>query len=189
MHPEESLKGRLNRDTSTPFYEYRHVVTLEETNATGNVYFVNHLRWHGRCRELFLTSFAPGVLQPAAEGLVLITTRASCEFLSECLVFDVISTRMWLMRSTRTRLELRFESWLQPESVRLAVDSSSETSPASEERLISTGTQEIACMRRIAGGTLLVPVPLPDELAAVLSRLHPGSRLGGPLAKESVAEQ
>ena len=35
-------------------FEYRHVVGFEETNLVGNVYYVNHLRWQGRCREMFL---------------------------------------------------------------------------------------------------------------------------------------
>ena len=35
-------------------FEYRHVVSFEETNLVGNVYFANHLSWQGRCRELFL---------------------------------------------------------------------------------------------------------------------------------------
>ena len=37
-------------------YEYRHVVAFEETNLVGNVYYVNHLRWQGRCREMFSAS-------------------------------------------------------------------------------------------------------------------------------------
>ena len=35
------------------YYEYRHLVAFEESNLVGNVYYVNHLRWQGRCRELF----------------------------------------------------------------------------------------------------------------------------------------
>ena len=33
-----------------PYYEYRHIVSFEETNLVGNVYYVNYLRWQGRCR-------------------------------------------------------------------------------------------------------------------------------------------
>src|SRR5208282_2982394 len=36
------------------YYEYRHVVGFEETDLMGNVYFVNYVRWQGRCREMFL---------------------------------------------------------------------------------------------------------------------------------------
>ena len=36
------------------YFEYLHTVGFEETNLVGNVYYVNYLRWQGRCRELFL---------------------------------------------------------------------------------------------------------------------------------------
>ena len=54
-------------------YEYRHIVGFEETNLVGNVYFVNHLRWQGRCRELFLRDHAPGVLAELDRGLSFVT--------------------------------------------------------------------------------------------------------------------
>ena len=38
-------------------FEYRHLVGFEETNLVGNVYYANHVRWQGRCREMFLRSF------------------------------------------------------------------------------------------------------------------------------------
>ncbi len=38
----------------TDYYEIRHTVGFEETNLVGNVYYVNYLRWQGRCRETFL---------------------------------------------------------------------------------------------------------------------------------------
>jgi enediyne biosynthesis thioesterase len=61
-------------------YEYRHVVGFEETNLIGNVYFVNHLRWQGRCREMFLRDHAPAVLAQIDRGLALVTTRVVCEY-------------------------------------------------------------------------------------------------------------
>src|SRR5437870_13412093 len=64
-------------------YEYRHIVGFEETNLVGNVYYVNHLRWQGRCREMFLRDHAPGVLSALARDLALVTTRVSCEYLGE----------------------------------------------------------------------------------------------------------
>ena len=29
------------------YYEHRHVVSFEETNLVGNVYYVNYVRWQG----------------------------------------------------------------------------------------------------------------------------------------------
>ena len=66
-------------------YSYRHVVGFGDTNLVGNVYFVNHIEWQGRCREMFLREKAPEVVQGFAQGLALVTTRCSCEYLSELM--------------------------------------------------------------------------------------------------------
>ena len=51
------------------YYEYRHIVGFEETNLVGNVYYVNYLRWQGRCREMFLSERAPDVLAELQDDL------------------------------------------------------------------------------------------------------------------------
>ena len=43
------------------YYEYRHLVTFQETNLVGNVYYANHISWQGRVRELFLRMHPPVV--------------------------------------------------------------------------------------------------------------------------------
>ena len=35
-------------------YEYHHIVSFQETNLVGNVYYANYVQWQGRCREMFL---------------------------------------------------------------------------------------------------------------------------------------
>src|SRR5947207_10081284 len=92
-------------------YEYRHVVGFEETNLVGNVYYVNHLRWQGRCRELFLRDHAPELLAELGQGFCFITTRCSCEYLEELAVFDEVVVRMCLEALMQNRLSLRFEYW------------------------------------------------------------------------------
>ena len=89
-------------------YEYRHVVGFEETNLVGNVYYVNHIRWQGRCRELFLRDHAPEVLTALAQGLCLVTTRCSCEYLAELAAFDEVVIRMRLGALTQSRMSLVF---------------------------------------------------------------------------------
>ena len=59
-------------------YEFKHVVSFEETNVMGNVYYVNHIRWQGLCREMFLRQYAPEVLDELQRGLALATTSCSC---------------------------------------------------------------------------------------------------------------
>lgn len=132
-------------------YEYRHIVSFEETNLVGNVYYVNHLRWQGRCRELFLREHAPEVLEELAQGLALVTTRCSCEYLAELSAFDEVLVRMRLAELTQNRLLLTFE-YLRRNGDR--------------EELVARGEQQIACMRR--DGEQLVPTPVPEGLREAL---------------------
>src|SRR5438105_3820181 len=113
-------------------YEYRHIVGFEETNLIGNVYYVNHLRWQGRCRELFLRDVAPGTLGDLTRGLRLVTASCSCEYLAELAPFDEIVVRMHLNDLTQSRISLRFEYWRQHDGA---------------EELVARGAQHIACMR------------------------------------------
>jgi len=132
-------------------YEYRHTIGFEETNLVGNVYYVNHLRWQGRCREMFLRDHAPGVLEQLAGELALATVRCSCDYLDELLAFDQIVVRMRLASVAQNRIALDFEYW------RCAAEG---------EELVARGQQEVACMRR--DGKQMVPAPIPEELREAL---------------------
>ncbi|HEX8830104.1 MAG TPA: acyl-CoA thioesterase [Longimicrobium sp.] len=129
-----------NEAPTRPAYEHRHVVGFEETNLVGNVYYANHVRWQGRCREMFLRDHAPGVLRDLAGGLALVTTRVSCEYLAELVAFDEVSIRMRLGGVAQNRVTMRFEYWRRDE-------------------LVARGEQEIACMRREGGRMVAAPVP------------------------------
>jgi enediyne biosynthesis thioesterase len=132
-------------------YEYRHVVGFEETNLVGNVYYANHVRWQGRCRELFLRDHAPSVLDDLADGLALVTTEVGCRYLGELRAFDEVAVRMRLAGEGQTWLALAFEY------VRVA--------PGAEET-VARGEQRVACMRREDGG--FVPAPVPAALRRAL---------------------
>jgi len=138
-------------------YEYRHLVGFEETNLVGNVYYVNHLRWQGRCREMFLRDHAPEMLAELSRGLALATVRCSCEYLAELEAFDSIVVRMRLGDVAQNRLTLLFEYWRQGEA---------------GEELVARGEQQIACMRREGGGTVdrgrSIPTPIPAALREAL---------------------
>lgn len=132
-------------------YEYRHVVGFEETNLVGNVYYVNHLRWQGRCREMFLREHAPEVLDELKRGLSLATTRCACEYLAELMAFDEVVIRMRLGAVTQNRLTLHFEYWRVTGGV---------------EELVARGEQQVACMRR--EGERMTPTPIPAPLREAL---------------------
>lgn len=125
-------------------YEYRHVVGFEETNLVGNVYYASHVRWQGRCREMFLRDHAPDVLKQLGEGLCLITTRCSCEYFAELSAFDEVVIRMRLGGMAQNRVTMSFEYWRRGEG---------------DEELVARGEQQIACMLRKGAGLEATPVP------------------------------
>src|SRR5215210_2316230 len=92
-------------------YEHTHVVGFEETNLVGNVYYANHVRWQGRCREMFLRDHAPGVVAALRGGLALVTTRVSCEFMAELSAFDEVVIRMSLGELRQNRITMKFDYW------------------------------------------------------------------------------
>ncbi len=132
-------------------YEYKHVVGLEETNLVGNIYFVNHVRWQGRCREMFLRDKAPDILEAMLADLRLVTLSCSCQYLLELRAFDEVTVRMRLGKSDQNRMTLLFEY------LRITGENS---------ELIARGEQEIACMRLENGA--LVPTAIPPSLQRAL---------------------
>jgi enediyne biosynthesis thioesterase len=135
-------------------YEYRHVVGFEETNLLGNVYYVHHVRWQGRCRELFLREHAPDVLDQLRGDLRLVTLDCACRYLKELDALDEVTVRMRLEELGQTQLLLGYQYLRR--------------APDGGEELIATGQQRIACMRREGGR--LVPTSVPTSLELALQR-------------------
>ncbi|MFC4048506.1 acyl-CoA thioesterase [Actinomadura syzygii] len=144
------------------YFEYLHTVGFEETNLVGNVYYVNYLRWQGRCREMFLKRRAPEVLADLQDDLKLFTLRVDCEFFAEITAFDELSVRMRLIELAQTQLEFGFDY------VRLG--------DAGDETLIARGRQRVACMRGPNGRT--APARVPDVLVRALA---PYAQVGSPV--------
>jgi enediyne biosynthesis thioesterase len=134
------------------YFEHRHTVGFEETNIVGNVYYVNYLRWQGRCRELFLKEHAPDVLAELQDDLKLFTLKVDCEFFAEITAFDELSIRMRLVDLAQTQLEFSFDY------IRL--------DPDEGDRLIARGRQRVACMRGPNSRT--VPARVPESLTRAL---------------------
>lgn len=144
------------------YYEYRHLVGFEETNLVGNVYYVNYLRWQGRCREMFLRDRAPAVLEDLREDLKLFTLKVECEFMVEIGAFDELSIRMRLEDLTQTQIGFAFDY------VRLR---------HGLEELIARGRQRIACMR--GPNTDTKPTRVPEPLRAALAQFEMVQGSGG----------
>ncbi|MEJ3747475.1 acyl-CoA thioesterase [Actinomycetes bacterium KLBMP 9797] len=134
------------------YYEIRHIVGFEETNLVGNVYYVNYLRWQGRCREMFLKEKAPAVLAEVRADLKLFTLKVECEFFAEISAFDELSIRMRLEELTQTQIQFTFD-YVQV--------------TGGQENLVARGRQRIACMR--GPNTATVPARVPDQLREALA--------------------
>ncbi|MFD7659221.1 acyl-CoA thioesterase [Actinosynnema sp. NPDC059797] len=134
------------------YYEIRHTVGFEETNLVGNVYYVNYLRWQGRCREMFLKEKAPSVLDEVRDDLKLFTLKVECEFVAEITAFDELSVRMRLEELTQTQVQFSFDY------VKVT---------GGQEVLVAKGRQRIACMR--GPNTDTVPARVPEDLRRALA--------------------
>jgi enediyne biosynthesis thioesterase len=156
------------------YYEIEHIIGFEETSLVGNVYYVNYLRWQGRCREMFLKEKAPAVLTQLNEGLKLFTLKVECEFMAENTAFDQLSIRMRLKDLSESQIQFSFD-YVEVKD--------------GQEHLVARGRQWIVCMQGPNGNT--VPIRVPEELRAALApyadnpapaKARNGSSAGVPVA-------
>ncbi len=138
--------------STTPTYAYEHLVTLEETNVVGNVYFTNYLRWQGHCRERFLAERAPGVVRALHGELALVTASCHCEYFGELYAMDRVLLRMSLTAADDHQVSMAFHYY---------------RTNAAVPQLVARGGQTVACMRRTDQG--MRPIPVPEELRAALA--------------------
>ncbi|MBF6049141.1 acyl-CoA thioesterase [Streptomyces sp. NRRL B-1677] len=144
-----------------PYYELLHRVGFEETNLVGNVYYVNYIRWQGRCREMFLLERAPDVLEDIRGDLKLFTLSVACDFFAEITAFDQLAIRMRLADLTQTQIEFTFDY------VRLRSAGHGERQPGTTtEEVVARGRQRVACMR--GPNTDTRPTRVPDPLRKAL---------------------
>ena len=125
-------------------YEYTHIVSFEETNLVGNVYYANYILWQGRCREMFLYHHAPDVIDQIADGLALVTVNVSCQYLAELFAFDTVIIAMQLKAIVQNRITMGFEYW------RVS---------GQQKTLVAIGEQQAACMRREEGKSVATAIP------------------------------
>lgn len=144
-------------ESQESYFEYRHTVGFEDTNIVGNVYYTNHLRWQGRCREMFLMRHAPEVLAELRDDLKLFTLRVDCEFFAEITAFDEISIRMRLIDLAQTQLEFGFDY------LRLDAEGG--------ETLVARGRQRVACMR--GANRTTAPARIPESMIRALAPYTP----------------
>ena len=149
-----------------PSFEYRHVIGFEETNVVGNVYYANHIRWQGRCRELFLRERVPEIMEELERGLSFVTVRVSCDYFHELLAFDELVIRMRLAELSHHRMKLQFDYWRQSKPAPAGEAKPGTGRAANGEELVARGEQELACMVRSDGK--LEPHAWPEALLEAL---------------------
>jgi enediyne core biosynthesis thioesterase len=133
------------------YFEWRHVVSFEETNLVGNAYYARYVSWQGRCREMFLRQTCPEILDELRDGLKMFTLSVECEYLNELTAFDEIVLRLSLTELTRTQIAFEFD-YLR------------------DEELVARGRQRVVCMRVENGAT--VPARVPEPLRVALEKLQ-----------------
>lgn len=130
-------------------FDTRHIVTFEETNLVGNVYFSNYFLWQGRSRELFLREHSPETLARLTSGeLRLVTAHASCDYADEFVAFDDVLVRMSLNRFIPFGVSLGFEYCR-----------ASPTAPAEDAEVVARGRQDIKFLRREGSRWELFEIP------------------------------
>jgi enediyne biosynthesis thioesterase len=128
------------------------VVSFEDTNLVGNVYFANFIRWQGKCREFFIKDNAPVLLEEIEKNdLALITMNCSCQYLAELKAFDQVLILMSLEAIQQNKVKMLFEYYKVENGT---------------NKKVAIGTHEIGCFRR--HNNELTPVPVPDPLSKVL---------------------
>lgn len=125
-------------------FDMHHVVTFEETNLVGNVYYTNYFSWQGRCREMFLHEHAPQTLAELRSGeLKLVTAHASCDFADEFNVFDEVLVRLSLNRFIAFGVSLNFDY----------------SRKNADSEVLARGRQDIKFLRRQGGRWTLSEIP------------------------------
>lgn len=134
-------------------FVYRHMVSFQETNLVGNVYFAHLAAWQGRCRELFLMRHAPEVLTDLTKDFKMVTTSLRIDYVLELFAFDEVEIRMRLAALNGHRISMDFEYAVEREGLSF---------------IAAQGSQDVACL--IAGQ----PAPPPPGLLAALHRFGTG---------------
>ena len=102
------------------FFEYRHLVTFQDTNLVGNVYFSKYFDWQGKCREALLLQHYPEIVEDLREGFGMATEFAHMEYHREAFLNDEILIRMYVPELSRNRIAFAFKFLRASDEVLLA---------------------------------------------------------------------
>jgi enediyne biosynthesis thioesterase len=129
------------------YFEYKFVITFQETNFVGNVYFANYAFWQGKCRELFLYEFCPDVIDEINNGLLLITLNLNINYIAQCFALDEVVIRMSLEAKNINMLLMNFEYYKKEDDLL---------------NIVAKGSQTVTAMRYI--NEKLSAIHLPESI-------------------------
>ena len=90
-------------------YEYKTTVTIGDTNALQNMYFLNFFKLQGIVRELWVKNKVSNGFEDLANGMILITKDARCNFKKNLFLYDDITVRLYISHIGRTNMRLNFQ--------------------------------------------------------------------------------
>jgi acyl-CoA thioesterase FadM len=90
-------------------YEYKTTVTIGDTNAMQNMYFLNFFKLQGIIRELWVKDCVTDGFNDLANGMLLITKDAQCDFIKDFFLYDEIKVVCYFSQINRTNVGLVFE--------------------------------------------------------------------------------
>lgn len=90
-------------------YNYEKLVTIGDTNAMQNVYFAEYFKLQGIVREMWVNDCIPSAIAYFAQGFILSTKSAHCEYRKPFFLFDKMLCRMHIEELGLVRAKLVFD--------------------------------------------------------------------------------
>jgi acyl-CoA thioesterase FadM len=166
----------LIRDMGDVF-EYDTTVTIGDADPMQSMYFAHFFRIQGVTRELWVRSAVERSEQLLAEGLMLITRRASCDYHLHFRLFDPVVCRMQIANLRRASSDLVFRFCHGVTGAVHAEGRQTVVFADKSGRLIRMpGEFREAALRYSENEAR--PTPLPDEDAAIAAAMPEASLLG-----------
>jgi acyl-CoA thioesterase FadM len=158
-------------------FEYDTTVTIGDADPMQSMYFAHFFRIQGVTRELWVRSAVERSEQLLAEGLMLITRRASCDYHLHFRLFDPVVCRMQIANLRRASSDLVFRFCHGVTGAVHAEGRQTVVFADKSGRLIRMpGEFREAALRYSENEAR--PTPLPDEDAAIAAAMPEASLLG-----------
>ncbi|AMB86695.1 hypothetical protein AWM79_15850 [Pseudomonas agarici] len=95
------------------YFDYEYTITMGDTNAMGNFYFLNYFKLQGVARELWLKVQANDFLVNHGANYIFSTKSAHCDFSIPFFLYDDIIVRLHFSELRRLSVKLNFQFFLK----------------------------------------------------------------------------